>query len=295
MFSGRLDLPLSSDPATRLLPWIISVMVFLAMLMLAGALVLTGATSSWEKGLSGRYTVQIPPIEGESTVEVDQRIDRAITIIERTPGVSAAKQVPPAEVATSLEPWLGAGTSVVDLPLPHLIDVSLADKPPVNLGQLREQLGLAVKDSVVDDHGAWRRQIKKLIYSLQALAAGIILLIAGCAVSAVVFATRSGIAVHHDVLIVLHLIGATDNYIARQFQRHALKLAFKGGIVGALLVGATLAIFFKGVAELDPMLMPDLRFTLWNWLILLIVPVVVCLIAMRTARATVLRQLRRIQ
>ena len=65
--------------------------------------------------------------------------------------------------------------------------------------------------------------------------------------------------------------------------------------MGALLVGATLAIFFKGVAELDPMLMPDLRFTLWNWLILLIVPVVVCLIAMRTARATVLRELRRIQ
>ena len=294
MLSGHLDLPLSNDPATKLLPWIISVMVFLAMLMLAGALVLRGATASWEEGLSGRYTVQIPPVEGESAREADQRIERAIKILEEVAGVSNAQQVPPAEVAASLEPWLGAGTSVVDLPLPHLIDVRLSERFRVNLEQLQERLALAVKGSVIDDHGSWRHQIKELIFSLQALASAIILLIAGCAVSAVMFATRSGIAVYHDVIIVLHLIGATDDYIARQFQRHALRQAFRGGVVGALLVGVTLGVFFMSVAELDPLLMPEIRFTYSDWIILLIIPFSVCVIAMRTARATVLRELRQI-
>jgi hypothetical protein len=153
MFRGRIDLPLTSDPATRLLPWIISVMVYLAMLMLSGALVLAGATASWEEGLSGRYTVQIPPIEGETTDEINQRIDRAIRVLKRTPGVSAAAPVPLTEIAASLEPWLGAGTSVLDLPLPHLIDVTLEAEATVNLKQLRQQMSIAVPGASLDDSG----------------------------------------------------------------------------------------------------------------------------------------------
>jgi len=295
MFRGRIDLPLSTDPATRLLPWIISVMVYLAMLMLAGVLVLAGATTSWETGLSGRYTVQIPPLDGETTEESEQRLNRAISVLTRTPGIAAAKRVPLTEVAASLEPWLGAGTSVLDLPLPHLIDVSLNPEQTVNLKQLRQQLTIAVAGASLDDHGIWRRQIADLIFALQILAAGIITLITTCAVFAVVFATRSGIAVHRDVIQVLHLIGATDGYIAGQFQRHALRLALKGGFAGAVLAAVTLSIFIWGVVEFDPLLMPDMRFTPWHWTAIFMVPVIASIIAMRAARATVLRALERMQ
>lgn len=270
-------------------------MVYLAMLMLSGALVLAGATASWEEGLSGRYTVQIPPIEGETTDEINQRIDRAIRVLKRTPGVSAAAPVPLTEIAASLEPWLGAGTSVLDLPLPHLIDVTLEAEATVNLKQLRQQMSIAVPGASLDDHGVWRRQITGLIRALQILAAGVITLIATCAVIAVVFATRSGIAVHRDVIQVLHLIGATDRYIARQFQRHVFRLALKGALAGALLAVGTLSIFVWGVVEFDPLLMPDLSLSGWHWVVIGMVPIAASVIAMRAARATVLRSLRHLQ
>lgn len=295
MFRGRIDLPLSTDPATRLLPWIISVMVYLAILMLAGVLVLAGATASWETGLSGRYTVQIPPMDGETAEESGQRLSRAISVLTRTPGIASAKKVPLTEVAASLEPWLGTGTSVIDLPLPYLIDVSLNPEQTVNLKQLRQQLTIAVAGSSLDDHGVWRRQVADLILALQILAAGVIILIATCAVFAVIFATRSGIVVHRDVIQVLHLIGATDAYIAGQFQRHALRLALKGGFAGAGLAAVTLSIFIWGVVEFDPLLMPDMRFTPWHWIAIFMVPVVASIIAMRAARATVLRALEQMQ
>ena len=66
------------------------------------------------------------------------------------------------------------------------------------------------------------------------------LLIGGAAVLTVIFTTRAGLAVHHAVVEVLHLIGARDGYIARQFQRQALRLALRGGIVGLVLTLATL-------------------------------------------------------
>ena len=295
MFRGRIDLPLSTDPATRLLPWIISVMVYLAILMLAGVLVLAGATASWETGLSGRYTVQIPPLDRETSEESEQRLSRAINVLKRTPGIASAKKVPLTEVAASLEPWLGAGTSVLDLPLPYLIDVTLNPEQTVDLKQLRQQLTIAVEGSSLDDHGVWRRQVADLIFALQILAAGVITLIAACAVFAVVFATRSGIAVHRDVIQVLHLIGATDGYIAGQFQHHALRLALKGGFAGAGLAAVTLSIFIWGVVEFDPLLMPDLQLTAWHWAAILMVPVAASIIAMRAARATVIRALERMQ
>lgn len=295
MFRGRIDLPLSTDPATRLLPWIISVMVYLAILMLAGVLVLAGATASWETGLSGRYTVQIPPLDGETSEESEQRLGRAINVLKRSPGIASAKKVPLTEVAASLEPWLGAGTSVLDLPLPHLIDVTLNPEQTADLKQLRQQLTIAVEGSSLDDHGVWRQQVADFILALQILAAGVITLIAACAVFAVVFATRSGIAVHRDVIQVLHLIGATDGYIAGQFQHHALRLALKGGFAGTGLAAVTLSIFIWGVVEFDPLLMPDLQFAAWHWAAISMVPVAASIIAMRAARATVLRALERMQ
>ena len=265
------------------------------MLMLAGVLVLAGAPASWETGLSDRYTVQIPPLDDETSEESGQRLGRAISVLTRTPGIASAKKVPLTEVAASLEPWLGNGTSVLDLPLPHLIDVTLNPEQTVNLKQLRQQLTIAVADASLDDHGVWRRQVADLIFALQILAAGVITLIATCAVFAVVFATRSGIAVHRDVIQVLHLIGATDGYIAGQFQRHALRLALKGGSAGAVLAAATLSIFIWGVVEFDPLLMPDMRFTSWHRTAIFMVPVVASIIAMRAARTTVLRALERMQ
>jgi cell division transport system permease protein len=295
MFRGRIDLPLSSDPSTRLLPWIISVMVYLAVIMQSGALALAGATASWERGLSGRYTVQLPPIEGETGEETQTRISRAIRILEGTKGIVSARQVPLTDVAASLEPWLGAGTSVLDLPLPYLIDVTLGDDPDINLDQLRQQLAGAVDGAALDDHGVWRGQLSDLIGALQLLAATVILLIGASAVIAVIFATRSGIEVHREVIQVLHLIGATDGYIARQFQRHVFGLALKGSLIGALLAFATLGLFIWGVSEFDPMLMPGISLGMWQWASLCLVPALACFIAMRAARTTVMRALRHMQ
>src|SRR3546814_5129324 len=47
----------------------------------------------------------------------------------------------------------------------------------------------------------------------------LVVLIALAAVAAIVFVTRAGLAIHRPVIDLLHLIGATDAYVARQFER----------------------------------------------------------------------------
>ena len=59
-------------------------------------------------------------------------------------------------------------------------------------------------------------------------------------VLSVTFATRGAMATNRPIVEVLHYVGATDGFIAGQFQRHFLLLGFKGGAIGG---GAAIVLF----------------------------------------------------
>jgi cell division transport system permease protein len=57
----------------------------------------------------------------------------------------------------------------------------------------------------------------------------------GAATTAVIVsATKSAMASNRDIVEVLHFVGATDRFIAREFERHFLRLGVRAGIVGAI-------------------------------------------------------------
>ena len=204
-------LPFAKESTTRLLPWIVGVMVYLAAVMMAGAMLLAGVAADWNRDLTGSFTVQIPPAEKKSGGSDKARVDRVIELLQKTPGILKVKAIPAKETALSLEPWLGANFDADDLPLPRVIDVTLDRTKTVDLIAVGEQLQKAVPGAGLDSHEFWRDQILSLVHALGVLAAVVIALIGGTCVSAVVFATRGGVAVHKEVIEVLHLIGATDD------------------------------------------------------------------------------------
>ena len=72
MFARRSDLPLDKDALSRFLPWLIAFMVFLAVMAMAGVLVLNTVAARWDRGVSGTLTVQIIP--AENAVDDDARL-----------------------------------------------------------------------------------------------------------------------------------------------------------------------------------------------------------------------------
>ena len=60
MFTRRTDLQLDRDTLGQFLPWLIAFMVYLAILALAGMLVLDDIVRRWDKGMSGGHlTIEI--------------------------------------------------------------------------------------------------------------------------------------------------------------------------------------------------------------------------------------------
>ena len=118
--ADRNDLPLSEDASTRLVPWIVGVMAYLAALAFAAALMLSNIASEWSQGLEGSLTVQVPVAEGDKADVTDARILSAVRILLKTEGVESARPIPLAEIAEMLEPWLGTGAGTSELPLPQV-------------------------------------------------------------------------------------------------------------------------------------------------------------------------------
>jgi cell division transport system permease protein len=123
-------------------------------------------------------------------------------------------------------------------------------------------------------------------------------MVGAASVLTVVFTTRAGLAVHHDVIELLHLMGARDLYIARQFENEAMRLGLSGGIAGVALAALTLwalghAAAATAVLGEEAKLLPDLRLVLWQWGALALLPLLTGFAAMLTARLTVLRALGR--
>ena len=229
----------------------------------------------------------------DPVAEARARVARAIALIEATPGVARVEELATDRLARLLEPWLGSGDLIRELPLPRLIDVELVPGGGFDTAALARRLEAEVPGASLDDHGAWLDDLKALARSIEGVALAIVALIGAAGVATVVFVTRTGLAVHHEVVEVLHLVGAENAYVAKQFQSHALILSLKGGVVGTVLaVVSILALGYLG-ARVEVALLPKLSLGLWGWLGIAIVPLVAAAIATLTAYVTVTRSLSR--
>ncbi len=302
MFARPQAIPLAKDETNRFLPWIVAFMVYLAALALAGAMASNTVVARWERDLSGNLTVQIPPLVAVGGADADEgaqaameaaRLEEALAVLRATPGIVAAEALGRAEIDALLEPWLGAGLTSEELPLPRVVDVMLEPSAKLDVERLEATLAAAVPGASIDDHGLWFERLASLARSVELVAALIVVLTGLAAALTVIYVTRSGLAVHHGVIELLHLIGARDGYIARQFQFQALGQGLKGGVPGLLMAALTLLMLGRAAGSIDVPLLPEVRLSPQQWAALAGVPLAAATIAMVTARVTVLRTLRK--
>lgn len=295
MIGRRIDdIPLRRDGTARLLPWLIAPTVYLAAIAIGAMLALNGALHEWDRGIAGTMTVEIPP-----SANSDAPVAAAMTVLRGTPGIASATPLDRAAEGKLLQPFLGTAVTPDELDLPRLIDVRVAAGATLDLAALKTKLAGAAPGAVLDDHQQWLDRLYALALSVEATGLAIVAMVSAASILTVIFTTRAGLAVHRDVIELLHMMGARDGYIARQFEREALRLGFAGGIGGLVLAAITIwglghAADAVSVFGEEAALLPDLHLVVWQWGALAALPVIAGVAAMITARLTVLRALARL-
>lgn len=215
---------------SRSLTLVVGIMCFLACLTAGCVYMVNQSASAWLRDIASEVTVQIEP---RDQVDMDRTVREAAAFLARQPGVRAVKPLTHDESAALVEPWLGKSDILKSLPIPRLIAIEVDRVAPPDLEALRTRLATEVKGATLDDHRHWQQQIRTVTRTLALGGLGILMLVGAATTAIIVSATRSSMASNREIVEVLHLVGATDRYIAREFERHFLHLGVRAGLVGA--------------------------------------------------------------
>ena len=236
---SRNDTPIvpKNSIAGRALVAVIAIMTFLASLTTGAVMLVRASANEWQSDVAREITIQIRPVEGH---DIEAEVGRAAEIARTFPGIADVRPYSKTESGRLLEPWLGAGLALDDLPVPRLIVVRIASDAPPNLAKLRQLLSDRIAGANLDDHRAWIDRMRAMAQASVIGGIGILMLMLVATVFSIVFATRGAMATNRPIVEVLHFIGAKDGFIAGQFQRHFLVLGLEGGTIGG---GAAIAMF----------------------------------------------------
>jgi cell division transport system permease protein len=208
---------------------VVAIMTFLAALTAGVVIMVLGAASDWRSDVQREVTIQVRPVNGR---DLDADVRKAVEIARAARGIADVRAYTKEESARLVQPWLGSGLNLDELPIPRMIVVKLWSGPPPDFAALRNALAAQVPGASLDDHRRWIDRMRDMAGAAAAAGFAILALVLAVTVLSVTFATRGAMATNRPIIEVLHYVGATDSFVASQFQRHFLILGFKGGAIG---------------------------------------------------------------
>ena len=277
--SERRMLP---DTRGRPMPYVIAIMMFVTLVVAAAGLAIANSAAVVREGVASRYSIQIP--------DGAQAAPRAIAAAKAAPGVTAVRPVPEADVRRTLESWLGAEAQASGLPLPVLIDMDLAEG--ADPARIARQITAAVPQARVSAYGDELAPLSRSLTALQWLALGLVLLMGVATAASVILAARAALDTHRGSIEIMHGIGATDEQVARLFQRRIAIDAFIGGAAGAVAAALVLLLVTSLSGGVVGELAGGSLLGATDILILALLPLAGTVLATVVARTAVLKALR---
>lgn len=233
----------------RALVAVVAIMTFLASITTGTVLLVRASAAEWQSEVASEITMQVRPQAGR---DLDRDVTAAVEAMRTQPGIVQVKPFSKDESARLLEPWLGSGLSIEQLPVPRVVVARVQPGTTLDLAALRRAVTQVAPSASVDDHRAWIERMRSMTGATVFAGIGILVLVIAATIISVSFATRGAMAANRPIVEVLHFVGAGDRYIANHFLRHFLRLGLEGGVIGggAAMLGfgfsESIAAWFSG-------------------------------------------------
>lgn len=286
------DIPLEHDIQTKFLITLIALMTFLLVLAASGSLILNDMTKRWSSGLQNKITLEVASETDQGFVLSQNTIDKEIrklqSMLDNHPLVKKSSTLKKREIRELISPWIGTDLALDGIPLPGLIAIELKQSTPEALLQLKRVIKTTSKYAYLETHSDWLNDFLGLINTLKTLSLTIALLVLAITIISVTTAMHTRLALHKKNVQLLHLMGASDTYIAKQFMPHAIIIAFKGSLIGTVCAILLTIVITKLINA--PMI-PTLKLDMIWYFILASSPIFITIFALITSRITLLRTL----
>lgn len=263
-------------------------MTFLAVFALALSLAAGRLADRWADALANTATIRI----SATPDQMDAQTAAVTDVLATTPGVASFRVLTDDEQQALLAPWFGPDLPLTALPLPRLVEV-VEGSPGYDGDGLRQRLTASAPAAILDDHTRWRRPLATAAARLNLLGGLSIALIGAATAAMITLAANAALAANAQVISVLRLVGATDDYIAAAFVRRFTWRALAGSGVGAVL--GTIGIALLPAVDEAGGFLTGLGFHGAGWLLPLVLPPIAAAVALLATRSAAFRKLRELQ
>ncbi len=295
MIARKKELPLQDDSSNLFLQVMICIAVFLFGVTLAGVLSINSMLAAWNESILGSLTIQVMPLNDinpeQAKAQTLAQQEKAVELLQSKPEVDKVTPLNNEQLQKLIQPWLGDGVEINELPIPRLIDVRL--KPGVEVDFIRwaEELAEAAPQASLDNHKLWLNKLIKFADGLKILALAVLVLVVVITSGAIFYCTQTSLGLHKHIIEILHLMGAKDTYVAQQYAKRTAWLGFLGGVYGLLLAIPTIFVIANLAKQIEGGIISEARLAATDWLTILSLPLFSMLIAMMTAYYTVKKTL----
>lgn len=272
-----------------------SIYMYLFIVVLAIVMTINSMASNWEKDIMGSITVQVLPIEDESkhvdTKRTQAQIDNVLHFMENVSGVEEVRLLDTQTVERLLTPWLGNKVDISILPIPQLLDIKLKSDAEINYDEITRGLHKVTPNASIDNHRLWLNKLLKFASSLRNIALAILFMVAVICAFSIYYSARTSLGINSASIEILHIVGAYDDFIARQYARNYAKIGFFAGIIGLMVAVPCILLIGRYGLSTGSGLLNGASLSGYAWTLIMITPVFSFFYAMMTSYYTVRKTL----
>lgn len=293
----KQELPLSGDSTSLFLKIMISIAVFIFAITLSGVLSINSMLQNWNDSILGSLTVQIMPVTNvkkeKASAETLAHQDKAIEFLKTVEGVEKVTPLKDEQLKRLIQPWLGDGVNIENLPMPRIIDVKLLKNTQIDFTSLSAKLAQATPMASIDNHKLWLSKLIKFADGLKMLAMSILFLVIMITSGAIFYTTQTSLGLHRYIIEILHQMGAKDTYIAQQYAHRMARIGLTGGLIGVACAVPTIFVIASLAKQIEGGIISEATLSVPAWLMIFSLPLFSLTIAMATAYYTVKQTLQK--
>lgn len=291
----RGEINTEDDDTSAFMYVLTSIYMYLFIVVLAIVMAINAMADSWKKDIMGSVTVQIIPVEDENKhVDAEKTLEqqnKVLQYIENLSAVASAKALDTQTIEKLMTPWLGNKVNISSLPIPVLLDVKLKPNSELNYDEVTRGLRQVSEYASIDNHRLWLNRLLKFAASLKNIAITVLLMVIGICAFSIYYSTRTSLGININSIEILHIIGAKDDYIARQYARNFVKIGFFSGIIGLMAAIPSIILVAKYGVSTGSGLIKGAQLSTLAWSLIITTPLFSALYAMIVSYFTVKKSL----
>lgn len=289
------EMPAEDNDTSLFMYVLTSMYMYLFIVMLAIFMAINAMATSWEKDITGSVTVQITPIENAQkhidTAQTQEQLNKVEQFMEQVSGVESVKVLDEQTIKKLMTPWIGNKVDMSTLPIPQLLDVRLKPDAELNYDEITRGLKQLTPNASIDNHRLWLNRLIKFATSLKTIALAILLMVVAICAFSIYYSAKTSLHVNIDSIEILHIIGAKDEFIAKQYAKDYAKIGLFSGIIGLMAAVPCILLVGKYGVSTGSGLLNGASLSEFAWILIMLTPLFSLLYSMATSYWTVKKSL----